>query len=341
VITLPDGRLILFETEGYLAHADRARVVDKALGWDVSATALQQAKADLNVRVLFNLKNDRALIDTQDVWAQGLADAQNALGRPLAVVFWGKPLNEFVALPTWDSLDGFTRLDDPSRAASFGPVPAPTTSLVEGEFSAVQLLPPALRGHLSAQPSDIMLLQAHARYFQRHLLAEIPHFSPVFFDLVNEIYAVAFAATGVDALSIPAVALFMLRTYIWHYPDLQRALTQAYKRYHSTPGVTMARQRALEFVHVFLNFHGLRHDRPDCKVSVAAPDLDPDGYSTFTARVSLRLSSPDQDTRPESWETHETQSERSLAWVLQQLLDYPDVLGINGEETKHERQSKR
>jgi hypothetical protein len=133
----------------------------------------------------------------------------------------------------------------------------------------------------------------------------------------------------------------MLRTYIWHYPDLQRALTQAYKRYHSTLAVTMARHRASEFIHVFLKFHGLRHDRPDCKVSVAAPDLDPDGYSTFTARVSLRLPSPDQDTRPESWETHETQSERSLAWVLQQLLDYPDVLGINGEETKHERQSKR
>ena len=129
-----------------------------------------------------------------------------------------------MAAPTWDTLNGFTRLDDSARQPDFGLSPDEETKL-DADFNALDLLPPALRRQLIAYDDDRVRLRAHARYFQRHLVKEIPRFSPEFFDLMREIYGAAFVDEHDHELSIPAIALLMLRTYILHYPDLQQALT--------------------------------------------------------------------------------------------------------------------
>ena len=137
-VTLASGRRVLFETEGPADAGQRARIIEKVLNWNAAANALKQAKTDLQVRVLFNVKPGPPLTNVRDLWAQSIAAAQSALKQPLAIQFWGQTLGEFMAAPTWDTLRGFMRLDDSARQADFGLSPDKETKL-EADFDALRL----------------------------------------------------------------------------------------------------------------------------------------------------------------------------------------------------------
>ena len=235
--------------------------------------------------------------------------------------------------PNWDALDGFVRLDDPARAADFGLSPEQEREF-DAPFQETDLLPDFLRRRSVAYEQDRTRLRAHARYFVRRLLPEIPPFSPDFFDLVREVHSVAFSdlkgsSDVADILSIPIVALMMLRTYILHYPDLHQALFQAWRRLHRAHGVMMSVREADHLVKTFLDFHGLRHDHPACRIWVTPPDLYGNGGSDFSVHVQLRLPCPTSETSSFRWRDFEKETENALAWVLQQLLDYPEMMGID------------
>ena len=196
-------------------------------------------------------------------------------------------------------------------------------------MKAVDLLPPALRRQSIAYADDILRLRAHGRYFARHLHTEMPRFSPEFFDLVREIHGMAFTGEKNDQLSIPVTALMLLRVYVLHYPDLQQALTAAYRKFKNTQSVMMALRQATRLVNTFLDFHGLRHDHPDCLVQVLPPDLNGERGSDFTVRVNLSLTRSRDREEYTNWEEFQHETKLALAWVLQQLIDYPQVLGID------------
>ena len=340
-VTLATSRTVLFETEGPAEAGQRARIIDKVLNWHAAANALQQVGADLQVRVLFNLKPGPLLTNACDLWAQSIAAAQRGLNQPLAIQFWGQALTSFLAAPTWDGLGGFSRLDDPARQVDLGLSPVQEKALDE-PFKVLDLLPPALRRQLIAYEDDRIRLRAHARYFQRHLVKEIPRFSPEFFDLMREIHGVAFAGEEHHQLSIPAVALMILRIYILHYPDLQQALTQAHRQFKNTTSVLMALRKATRLVNTFLDFHGLRHDHPACQVWVSPPDLDGKRGSDFAVRVTLNLPwvSDSQEAKP-AWAQFKDETASAIAWVLQQLIDYPQIVGIDAKAEKPSDSSSR
>ncbi len=329
VVTLPDSTLILVETEGYADAGQRARVVEKVLHWNACAQGLRQSKADLKIRVLFNVKPGPALEETWEVWTQSIAAAHRSFGQPPVIQFWGKALPEFLSAPVWDSVDGFVRLDDPSRVKDFGLSPAQEKAL-DAPLKALDLLPPALRRQPIAYADDIVRLRAHGHYFARHLHTELPRFSPEFFDLVREIRGVAFSTDKLEQLSIPVAALMMLRVYILHYPDLQQALTTAYRKFKHTQSVMMALHLASRLVNTFLDFHGLRHDHPACRVWVQPPDLDGERGSDFTVAVNLNLTRTHEIGEYSNWKEFQRDTSEALGWVLQQLIDYPQVLGIDG-----------
>ena len=328
ILASPDGSLILIETEGYADAGQRARIVEKVLHWTACAQALQEIRAVLKIRVLFNVKPGPALEETWEVWTQSIAAAQRSLGNRPSIQFWGKALPEFLAAPTWNSVEGFIRLDDPARVKDFGLSPEQEKAL-EAPLNAMDLLPPALRRQSIAYTDDIVRLRAHGRYFARHLHTEMPRFSPEFFDLVREVYGVAFAGEKSEQLTIPVAALMMLRVYVLHYPDLQQALATAYRKFKNTQSVLMALRQATRLVNTFLDFHGLRHDHPDCRIQVLPPDLDGERGSDFTVSVSLSLARSRDIEDHTNWEEFQYETKLALAWVLQQLIDYPQVLGID------------
>jgi hypothetical protein len=211
-ITTGDGRIRLLETEGAAGHSQVPRLVDKIMGWNAAAPVLQQAYIDLDVSVLFNQSPGPGLEQTYETWIRASAIAQASIGKPLDVKFWGKSLPKFLKSPDWDTLDGFIRLDDPARAADFGLSPEQEKAF-DAPFQATDLLPDILRRQPVAYEQDRARLRAHARYFVRHLLPEIPPFSPIFFDLAREIHTAAFSGLGnpkddASFLSIPIVSSF-------------------------------------------------------------------------------------------------------------------------------------
>lgn len=333
-VTLPDGVIVLFETEGSADVPQRARIVEKALEWNASASALKQAGIAPRVRVLLNQKTGPELQQTLDIWAEALAAAQATLGKLLDVQFWGKCLPEFLENPAWDSVESFARLDDPARAPDFGLSPE-TEKVYSDSFETPDLLPPALRRKPVAYARDRVRLRAHGRYFSRRLLPEIPPFSSEFFDLMREVHSMAFPTPSAvyqdvaETLSIPYMALIMLRTYIRHYTDLHQALFTAHRKLQNSRSILIALRQASRLVYTFLDFHGLRHDRPGCRVWVNAPDLSSENSSDFSVKVRLSMPAPAFDTVERQWEDFQRETAAALAWVLQQLLDYPQILGID------------
>ena len=151
---------------------------------------------------------------------------------------------------------------------------------------------------------------------------------------MHEIHGAAFVRDESQRLSIPAIALLMLRTYILHYPDLQQALALAYRKFRNTTSVLMALRKATQLIYTFLDFHGLRHDHPDCQVRITPPDLDGERCSDFAVQVRLQLPRPtDEETTP-TWAQFEGRTAEALAWVLQQLIDYPQIVGIDEKAEK-------
>jgi hypothetical protein len=66
--------------------------------------------------------------------------------------------------------------------------------------------------------------------------------------------------------------------------------------------VMMALHLASRLVNTFLDFHGLRHDHPDCRVQVLPPDLDGERGSDFTVRVNLSLARSRDREEYTNWE---------------------------------------
>ena len=157
---------------------------------------------------------------------------------------------------------------------------------------------------------------------------------------MRELHSLAFPATNdIRRLSLPLAALFALRRYIQHYSDLRQALIARYRRYQYAVAIKMTLQYANDLICAFLNFHGLRHDSPDCSVWIQSPDQDYGRTSCLKAQVRLNLPRL-WDMHAQDWQRFERETEQAMAWVLQQLLDYPELLGIAGEEVKLERRSK-
>ena len=342
-ITLPGNSLVLFESEGPADAHQRPRILSKVLDWAEAANALRGLGADLNVRVVFNVKAGRAFDEVCATWAQAIAAAQAGLERPLALKFWGQLVSTFRETPIWDRLEGFARLDDPALVKSkFGLASQPKAApAAPDQFDPLSLLPAGLRRQTVAFEQDITWLRANAHYFNVHLADKIPALSAEFFDLMRELHSLAFPATNdIRRMSLPLAALFALRRYIQHYSDLRQALIARYRRYQYAIAIKMTLQYADDLICAFLNFHGLRHDSPDCSVWIQSPDQD---YGrTSCLKVQVRLNLPRLwDMHAQDWERFERETEQAMAWVLQQLLDYPELLGIAGEEVKLEHRSKR
>ena len=337
-IVCPDGTLTLWEIEGTADAGQRARLMDKMLDWSRAADELKRRSADNRIRVLFNVKPGKPLDDTREMWMQVNADAQAALGQPLPLQFWGQPLAEFLSSPVWDRLEGFIRLDDPGHGLRFSPT-APTPAATVDPDQTIEDLSPFLQ-HAITNPDDVVRLRAHSRYFLRRLQADVPPFSTAFWELLREIYGAAFMAQGAEALSLPRVAWFMLRTYLRRYPDLLQSLRVRYQAMRRSDSISKTVHLATVYVHTFMDFHNLRHDHPDCRVWVNGPDFDGEHTRlTVSARLSLPLP-PDVESRG-TWQQVQLTTAEALAWVLQQLIDYAEVLDLDMPKKPRQMQAKQ
>ena len=364
---------IPFEIEGSTDWHQRARLVDKVLNWLRFSQHSAASTLAADVRVLFLLNRAADLQDARHIWAEAItavqAEYRSELGDTLPIRFWGQPILDFLRHPDWDGLNGFERLDNPALALNFG-LAAQSQNQVQADEQADEqadpiaaLIPPEALAGPSLAPADRVRLRAHTRIFHRYLQNAPRRFSPTFFDAVRDIYAAAFPGqdAGVplaDLLAIPWVALLTLRTWIHHYPELTRALQFAYKAYQSArySGVSFSQQKATELVNAFLKFHGLRADGPLMRVWIARPG-EIRQHSHFTVRVDVHIptsmdrSSLVQDgwlLPPPSGQEHSEGSlwpdqdmsklaARALQWVLQQLLDCPEVLEISPKPSKHRK----
>ena len=140
------------------------------------------------------------------------------------------------------------------------------------KFIELALLPPPLRRRVQLDEHALTSVAAHVIYFNDYLAQEIPPLSEAFFELMRYLRVIAFPDTpDLLRLAMPVAALFALSKYIAREPDLKQALTIAWRRYRSALAIKMAQHLASELVDTFTNFHGLRHDSPECQTWVQSP----------------------------------------------------------------------
>ena len=90
-------------------------------------------------------------------------------------------------------------------------------------------------------------------------------------------------------------------------------LITAYRKFKHTQSVIMALHLASRLVNTFLDFHGLRHDHPACRVWVQPPDLDGKRSSDFTMAGNLNLTCTREIGEYSNWEGFQRDTVRRWA----------------------------
>ncbi len=352
LVTLPDGRLALFETEQD-ADMSLLRRIHNSLRRKVAFFTSDAGKSvSPIIRVLINLPFGPLWDTTVSVWERAAAIVADERNGRLPFQIVALPLIDFLDTPDWGTTPDarWESLFDPAQTKNFGrqaqkdsaPAAQDTAPVTTAKPTAQKRarLPEALKRRTASDDRRVM-----EAYYQ-HVIelgpalaytAAQPQPDRAFFEVMRVIYAASYPedATPWQLSLYPHASIYLLRKYLELHPILCMALKKAIegRTSRTTWNPTMVMHKMQDVIDVFLGYHGFTNSgglRAYPTSNYNRPELAGD----FKVAVSLH---------PEMLPGHENKTyfardfteptERALAWVLWALFAHsPDIgLKLKGE----------
>ncbi len=364
LITLPTNERAIFEIEQYATAADTTqRLVDKLRRLVRFFHAPQSQGVSRNICVLFNVEQ-ASWLATRRVWVKVVAAVAAEEQGALPFTLWGRLLADFIRQPEWTVTDRFEDLLDPSLLPTFKaqfaedeqqPSAAPISGNAFELFAAISKAQSQARSGAALQlpdspltldavlpdefgvyrtallHNDLTLLSAYYAVFTDELFYYRSGSPAQFFQLMELIYAASYhrSRSAVARTGLPFGSLLMLRTYLDQpdRSDLRKALVMGLKRVEGSRyrGINMVRDQMTRLCWgVFLAYHGLARGGA-LRVNVQVPDEECSEIHIAVRISSIDLLLGEEDVLPFG---EPGLAEQSLAWVLEALVTYTELLGL-------------
>ena len=336
LVTLAPGVRALYEVEQEAQMHHLRRIID---GLRRKAAAFSSPRSEgfsPDVRVVFNFARRRDYHSTLEVWTSALAAVAEERGGHLPFRLLARPLDDFLAHPDWSEppCQTWTDLFDPARLSTFAPASQPQQSALTTRRRLARL-PKAISHRLTPQ-DDVLVLRAFWQVFRERGLVKsaFPPADPAFFQAMNLIRAASLVDddSPLQQAALPRMSLLLLAQFLRMHPQLKQALQHALQRghAHSQWGVTTIKHHMQQVIRVFLRYFGFTPDGP-LLVYVAAPPWGEEAPQEFHVVARIRhaaLLLPEGTPGPMPSQEEISYAEESLAWVLQALFLYPDLLDL-------------
>ncbi|MBC7250510.1 MAG: hypothetical protein H5T62_09520 [Anaerolineae bacterium] len=336
LVTLAPGVRALYEVEQEAQMHHLRRIIDGLRRKAAAFSSPHDQGFSPNVRLLFNFARRRDYHSSLEVWTRALAAVAEEHGGTLPFRLLARPHDDFLAHPDRSEPpgEGWTDLFDPARLSSFAPAPQPQQTAITTRQRLANL-PKAIEHRLSPG-DDVLVLRAFWQVFRERGLvqAAFPPADPAFFQVMNLIRGASLVDddTPLQQAALPRMSLLLLAQFLRMHPQLKQALQHAMQRgqAHSQWGVTTIKHHMQQVIRVFLRYFGFTPDGP-LVVYVAAPPWDEEAPQEFHVVARIRhaaLLLPEGAPGPMPTKEEVRYAEESLAWVLQALFLYPDLLEL-------------
>ena len=336
LVTVAPGVRALYEVEQEAQMHQLRRIIDSLRRKAAAFSSPRSEGFSPDVRVIFNFARRKKYHSTLEVWTRALAAVAEERGGHLPFRLLARPLDDFLAHPDWSEPpdEGWTDLFDPSRLSTFTPPQQPqqTASTTRRRLAR---LPKAISHRLTPQ-DDVLVLRAFWQVFRERGLLEtgFPPADPAFFQAMNLIRGASLVDddTPLQQAALPRMSLLLLAQYLRMHPQLKQAVQHAMQRgdTHSQWGVTTIKHHIQQVIRVFLRYFGFAPDGP-LLVYVAGPPWGEEAPQEFHVVARIRhgaLLLPEGTSGPMPTKEEVRYAEESLAWVLQALFLYPDLLDL-------------
>lgn len=327
-------RQIIFEIEQASNQGTLPRVVDKlARMHNFFLSQPAGGQIDRQVRILFNLpQNDTRTIP---VWQQALRDVLSESGGELSFELHTRRLHEFLQQPDWQGLQGFDRL----QAAATPPVT--TQPAAQDDL---------LSAHTGAQVDELRaVMRARQRVYLerlRQVQNQSDHALRVqsFFDIMVLIYSAShYRGSPVSQYgALPGESLEMLKSYLHDQQnarmlqDLQVIMSWVHT--HNTGIMSMRNGFTTLIWEGFLFHHGFGRSG-SLRVDVRLPDVgEPRSDIYVDVSIGREMLMMSQSIIHIGLRDKKLE-EIALAWVLEAMMHYPQMLGL-GEKPWLAKRSK-
>ena len=324
LVTLEDGRSLLFEVE-QAASTETLRRVVESLQNKRDFFASNPGNLLPEIRMVLQLPRGTKWDRTLRTWEKAMSIVQERSGGPLGFRLFAIPRREFLQSPEWGEARNLFWLE----------VVAPEKSTVLQPHS--QPVPKALLYRTAHE--DHLVLAALWQDFQENVQSaqeQFPRPDPEFFRTLRLIHAASHdrELSDLEQAAMPYASIYLLDQYLSIRnlrPTLNKSIHNGKGSLRWNPTTILHRMQVV--INTFLGLHGWRADGP-LFVTASMSDWQDVTQRTFGVNVKIRkptiLMFADDLVVPTRAEIE--QNERALAWNLWALFAYSLDLGLGRVE---------
>ena len=325
LITLPDGRWMIYEVEQSASTPTLRRVVESAQ----NKQDFFESKADPNVlpevRMVLQLPRGKKWDKTLQTWEKAMGVVQERSGGKLNFRLFAIPRKEFLETPDWEE----------ERELPWVEI-AP-----QEKVTALQVVTqtPPQELFYSTSREDRLVLNALWQDFLENVDMEKEQFpkpDPEFLNVMQLIHSASHdpGLTPLELAAIPHTSLYLLNKYL----TMKKLRTRLNKALHNGKGnlrwnPTTIMHRMQIVVNTFLSAHGWRSD------GLLFAHVTVGNWDTVSTRmfgVNVRIRNPQilmaEDDLVVPSQSEVIQVEQALAWVLWALFAHSLDLGLGRPE---------
>lgn len=332
----PDSVAMLFEIEQQLTRNNLPRVIEKLMHLRGLFSSDQGSAYSSDVRVLFKLPAEDGG-DTLRAWKDALASVMQQVGELPFALYW-KSFSDFLDAPEWDGVSTFQHLEPsvlpaPQETAPDDEIRQPDEPDLDLNLNTLFHPPAVDLGEMN------IVLHALDTVYREQFAAlsatEDPRRrSQHFFSLMSLIYS-ASHYPGSDTLeyaALPYRSLMLLQRYLHAHQNkaLLEQLRQAMPglRQQASAGIIGFRNALTKLIwDIFLRYHGFSRGGA-LRVVIQVPDFQ-DRRSEFYTQVRIANDLMVDLDHLQSTRQRMRETEQALAWVVESLYHYADVLGLS------------
>ena len=325
LVTLDDGRSLLFEVEQAASTETLRRVVESLQNKHDFFVSSASANLLPEVRIIVQLPRGTKWDRTLRTWEKAMSVVQERAGGSLGFRLFAIPRREFLQTPDWREKRHLMWLE---------------LSPAQKETALQTAQPPAPKALLSRTPrEDWLVLTALWQDFRENVQTtqgQFPRPNPEFFRTVRLIHAASHdqALSDLEQAALPYASIYLLDQYLSMRnlrPVLNKAIHNGKGSLRWNPTTILHRMQVV--INTFLGLHGWRADGA-LFVTASMSDWQDVTQRTFGVNVKIRkpslLMAEDDLVVPTRAEIEQT--ERALAWALWALFAYSLDLGLGRVE---------